>query len=205
MSADSQFVTCHCDACAGGIEFERALFDPDNPAIIQCPHCGIETRLYVPRADSNSSISDEGDTSASKKRKAVRFQKGQRLTLTEEQCATSLGQDLIDILLEIEEDGILTAEEIRKLNKWLDDKADSDIPAVQFLLRTSDRVVRNKKLTPTRLLEMQSAVERVLPKKIRDDVIAKKAQSIGQRASQRSHSATYSGSRRRTSTGINQS
>jgi hypothetical protein len=43
-----EFVTCLCRSCSGQIEFELALFDPEDPAVIACPHCGVETQLYLP-------------------------------------------------------------------------------------------------------------------------------------------------------------
>jgi hypothetical protein len=42
-----RFVTCLCNTCSGKIEFERAAFDPRNPNVITCPHCGLETQLYL--------------------------------------------------------------------------------------------------------------------------------------------------------------
>jgi holliday junction DNA helicase RuvB len=44
----SEFVTCLCNTCSGKIEFERALFDPEAPASVVCPHCGLETQLCIP-------------------------------------------------------------------------------------------------------------------------------------------------------------
>ena len=43
-----EFVTCLCRSCSGQIEFELALFDPEAPAVITCPYCGVETQLYMP-------------------------------------------------------------------------------------------------------------------------------------------------------------
>lgn len=37
-------VTCPCQHCNGKIEFERDHAGTD----VSCPHCGIETRLFVP-------------------------------------------------------------------------------------------------------------------------------------------------------------
>ena len=41
-----RFVTCHCEHCGGGVEFD------DNHAgeSVACPHCGAETTLNVPSA-----------------------------------------------------------------------------------------------------------------------------------------------------------
>jgi ribosomal protein L40E len=38
-------VTCLCNHCSGHIEFEEAQFDAQT---ISCPHCGMDTVLYIP-------------------------------------------------------------------------------------------------------------------------------------------------------------
>ena len=48
--AESAFVTCLCNLCSGKIEFEQAAFDPNTPCPVICPHCGLETYLYIPQA-----------------------------------------------------------------------------------------------------------------------------------------------------------
>jgi holliday junction DNA helicase RuvB len=47
---ESEFVTCLCNTCSGKIEFAWALFDPEAPASVVCPHCGLETQLYIPNS-----------------------------------------------------------------------------------------------------------------------------------------------------------
>lgn len=39
------FVTCRCQHCNGGVEFE----DSNAGETIACPHCNLETLLYVPQ------------------------------------------------------------------------------------------------------------------------------------------------------------
>jgi len=46
----TEFVTCLCNSCSGKIEFERASFDPEAPAVVACPHCGSQTQLYIPES-----------------------------------------------------------------------------------------------------------------------------------------------------------
>jgi len=42
------FLTCHCQHCNGGIEFDTdSLAAATN--IIPCPHCGLETLLSLPQ------------------------------------------------------------------------------------------------------------------------------------------------------------
>ena len=40
-----QFMTCVCQNCPGHIEFEAT----HSGESITCPHCGLETKLYVPQ------------------------------------------------------------------------------------------------------------------------------------------------------------
>jgi hypothetical protein len=37
---------CNCNTCSGGIEFE----DSQTGSTVQCPHCGIETILFIPKS-----------------------------------------------------------------------------------------------------------------------------------------------------------
>jgi Short C-terminal domain len=52
MSEPDDYVKCRCQSCDKGIEFAAAdLSDANN--VINCPHCGIETTLYVPLPDGS--------------------------------------------------------------------------------------------------------------------------------------------------------
>jgi len=42
---DSQFVKCLCQTCSGHIEYDRRRVG----IVVACPHCGLDTRLYVPQ------------------------------------------------------------------------------------------------------------------------------------------------------------
>jgi hypothetical protein len=44
----SKFVTSHCQHCDSGIEFEAAELADEN-CIVPCPHCGLETKLIIPK------------------------------------------------------------------------------------------------------------------------------------------------------------
>lgn len=49
-------IKCLCQTCSGHLEFDCH----HAGTVIDCPHCGVETRLYIP----SSSISKEKTTSA---------------------------------------------------------------------------------------------------------------------------------------------
>jgi hypothetical protein len=109
--------------------------------------------------------------------KRVQFSKGTRVTLSEKDCAAPVGQELIALLMDIEDDGVLTPGEIGRLIAWLDKHVDSEIPAVQWLLLVAHRLVRGREHTPSAIYEMQAAIERALPKRYRVEVIEKRREA----------------------------
>ena len=40
--------TCKRNACSGEIQFNEDGFDSHNPPTVTCPHCGMDTLLYIP-------------------------------------------------------------------------------------------------------------------------------------------------------------
>lgn len=52
MSEPNGYVKCRCQKCDKGIEFAAADLSDANSRI-NCPHCGLETMLYVPLADGS--------------------------------------------------------------------------------------------------------------------------------------------------------
>jgi hypothetical protein len=108
------------------------------------------------------------------KRKRVRFQKGARIALTQVQCASATGKELVALLREIVKDGVntdglITEDGIRSLNLWSDKNFDSGIPAIIFLFQASDRILRRGKVTTAKAFEMHFAIERILPTTLRDE------------------------------------
>jgi hypothetical protein len=45
----SQYVICRCQNCNGGIEFDASGFSKGETRSAECPHCKMETLLYVPQ------------------------------------------------------------------------------------------------------------------------------------------------------------
>jgi hypothetical protein len=45
--AQPRFVVCRCQYCDGNIEFDAELLVEEN-SIVPCPHCGLETKIFVP-------------------------------------------------------------------------------------------------------------------------------------------------------------
>jgi hypothetical protein len=42
------YVTCPCQFCSGKIEFDANQFDPAENTTVPCPHCELETIIFVP-------------------------------------------------------------------------------------------------------------------------------------------------------------
>jgi hypothetical protein len=48
MSEENYLVTCRCQHCDGNIEFDASLFQAGT--MTACPHCEMETALFIPKA-----------------------------------------------------------------------------------------------------------------------------------------------------------
>ena len=42
-----RYVTCCCQHCDGNIEFDANELVEEN-SIVPCPHCGLETKIFIP-------------------------------------------------------------------------------------------------------------------------------------------------------------
>jgi hypothetical protein len=47
-----RYVTCPCQHCSGHIEFDASGFAKDETRAAECPHCNLETIIFVPVATS---------------------------------------------------------------------------------------------------------------------------------------------------------
>ena len=176
MSEPPLYVTWHCPQCSGGVEFNAHELTAENK-IVPCPHCGTNIELHVPAASPAPENRSVGTDSAQYGSKRAKLAKGPRVALTPKQCATPTGKELVDLLCDVARDGLVSVEGMMRLRAWLDKRADSDIPAIKFLLQTSDRVLYTGKVTTTKAFEMHFAIERVLPKNIRSTVKEKRQEA----------------------------
>ena len=225
-----RYIVCNCKHCDGHIEFDANEFAEDN-SIVPCPHCGLETKIFIPisqvekeptdlapSVDSQNALKREGlfcgevavkeigtsagseplpsqepqtqisiseadqnpapianiETPILQKHDRIIFSKRARFILTPKQCETPIGQELVCLLIEIERDGFVTEQGVRRLNEWLESKSDSKILAILYLLDLSRHVLSCGKLTNDAAFEMQLAIERVLPKPIRRPILLKR-------------------------------
>jgi hypothetical protein len=103
-----------------------------------------------------------------------------RITLTRAQCEIPIVQELISLLIEIKKDGFVNDHGACRLIEWLEAKYDPDIPAFYFLLDTARMALAQGALSPKTAsemkiaIELQVAIERVLPNHIREPIVAKR-------------------------------
>jgi holliday junction DNA helicase RuvB len=55
----ANYVTCRCQYCDKGIEFDASSFDKGETRTVPCPHCGLETIIFVPERRVPPVIPDE--------------------------------------------------------------------------------------------------------------------------------------------------
>jgi hypothetical protein len=53
ISPSDEFMAhCNCNTCSGHIEFDARLVQVGT--VVDCPHCGLETTLYIPKTNPSS-------------------------------------------------------------------------------------------------------------------------------------------------------
>ncbi len=55
----SRYVTCRCQHCDKGIEFDASEFNKGENRTVECPHCHLETIIFVPPSPATSPIKPE--------------------------------------------------------------------------------------------------------------------------------------------------
>jgi len=91
--------------------------------------------------------------------------------MTKLQIQAGIGLDLLQLLQTVTEDGQLTPQEATVLRVWLDQHADTDLPAITYLRGVLQRVLADGRLTPEREKLLYEAVERVLPPEYRQEAM----------------------------------
>ena len=90
-----------------------------------------------------------------------------RVTLTKAQRATPAGIELIALLTELSDDGVVTRDELARLRAWLEVDRGLDFAACPFLYKVIDTISGDGEITEDELDTLASAIERVLPPEIR--------------------------------------
>lgn len=133
-----------------------------------------QTQISIPEVEQNLAPIADKETPVLHKRDRMVFSMRARFSLTPEQCDMPTGQELISLLIEIERGGFITEQGVRQLNEWLEPRADSKIVPILYLLDLSRHVLSSGKLTNDGAYEMQLAIERVLPKPIRQPILVRR-------------------------------
>jgi hypothetical protein len=173
------YVVCQCQHCDGHIEFDANELVEEN-CIVSCPHCGLETKIGIPTTSLIQPTEPCTVETFNSQQSVVvdyrlgPFSKYTTVLITPPQAKSPEGQELIKLLVEIEQDGFVTEKGLQRLHDWLKTKSDSKIRAIIYLLDLSGKVLGCGKLTMDNRYEMQKAIERVLPKDIRDKIKTKR-------------------------------
>lgn len=99
-----------------------------------------------------------------------------RVTLTKAVVTSQRGQELLEVLDNITADGDLSADEVSLLYRWLAEEGD-DVPAFRYLRTLIEDIAADGVLTPGEMLDLFMAIERVLPKAIRERVVARRIEA----------------------------
>ena len=193
--SEPRFVKCSCQHCAGHIEFDASYAGMS----IKCPHCFETITLLAqeitqqepaptPFAPAKKILSERELNKAWNKYNkfkerldsAVNKTKGTRISLTSLQLQLPVVMDLLNLLADITKGGLVNNAGANSLQTWLKANPNSEIPALGYLLCVTRLVLAEGELTPRNypelqiVLELQKAIERVLPKKSRDLVVEKR-------------------------------
>lgn len=90
-----------------------------------------------------------------------------RLSLTKSQILAGAGAELLALCQTVTEDGSLSKKEIVELREWLESNRSSELPAIEFLASTLERILADKKVTVGELAQLYAAIEMVLPPEAR--------------------------------------
>lgn len=94
-----------------------------------------------------------------------------RLSLTRDQIQAGVGAELLALCQSMTEDGTLSKSEIIALRDWLAANRSSDLPSIDFLATTLERIIADGKVTKDERKELYKAIEKVLPPEARVDAV----------------------------------
>ena len=194
--SEPRFVKCSCQHCEGHIEFDASY----SGMAVKCPHCFETTTLLAPTiaiqeptpiqsSPVKKKILSERELNKAWKKYnkfKARFDsemnktKGTRIALASSHLQLPVVIELLDLLNDITKNGLVNDAGANSLHDWLNANPNSEIPALGYLSSIARLVLAEGQLAPTNYpeflvaLELQKAIERVLPKKSRDLVVEKR-------------------------------
>jgi hypothetical protein len=89
--------------------------------------------------------------------------------LTKSQFQTIAGADLLNLCQSVTEDGRLMDEEVTALKTWLEENKNTDLPSIEFLTTTVQKIIADGVVTKDERLLLYKAIEIVLPTEIRKE------------------------------------
>ena len=99
-----------------------------------------------------------------------------QVTLSKADRDTPVGRELITLLVELSDDGNVSRDEMTRLRSWLEIDHGVDFPCLAFLHETIEHISSDGEVTEDELDRLALAIERVLPRDVRMEAIAKRRQ-----------------------------
>ena len=100
--------------------------------------------------------------------------KKHRLSLTKTQLQASVAAELLNLCQSVTEDGHLSDEEVLALKTWLEENRNADIPAIDFLTTTVQKIIADGIVTKEESRLLYKAIEIVLPPEVRKESVERR-------------------------------
>ena len=132
---------------------------------------------YARNSAEQFGVADEQKPVATPDRRVSMPDERRRVTLTKAQCESPVARDLIVLLTELSADGVVSRDELQQLRAWLEVDRGVDFPALSFLYETIDQISADGEITEDELDLLALAIERVLPKDVREVAATKRKEA----------------------------
>jgi hypothetical protein len=132
--------------------------------------------IYARKSTDQAGVADSRSRSRVRSHTAMPEER-RRVTLTKVQCETPVGRDLIALLVDLSSDGAVSREELQQLRTWLEVDRGVDFPALPFLYEIIEHISSDGEITEDELDRLALAIERVLPKDVRNVAATKRKQA----------------------------
>jgi hypothetical protein len=97
-----------------------------------------------------------------------------RVSLTKAQIQAGVGAELLALCQTVTADGVLTNVEVAELRNWLEVNRSADLPAIEFLVATLERILADGKITAQERKDLYTAIEKILPPEARREATAQR-------------------------------
>lgn len=101
----------------------------------------------------------------------INMETDMRVYLTTAELTNPAAADLLSLCIRISIDGKIELEEIKELRRWLRNYEGKGIPAVTYLADIMQRITADKVIDQDELVELQMAIERVVPAVYRTPIV----------------------------------